>query len=201
MNNIYLAEYTIILERLLSYAYENSYSFKCLEKDISCSLFFQAIEKYNAPFPPYIDDNTLARSIFSDPSINLMEVRSYNQCMWAAEAYLRIQGDTRLSFEAIFLYIPITKMFDYFPLYHEMDFSHIINEFKRLFQKQSVLSVLIKNYNYPIKYVSDCAGLSYDTLYSYKQRRRNIKKMSAETAYALASLFKVRMETLLELAL
>ena len=201
MNSIYLNEYTNLLERLLSYAYKNSYSFKSLEKDISCSLLFQTIEKHNVPFPPYIDDNTLARSIFSDPSINLMEVRSYNQCMWAAEAYLRIQGDTRLSFEAIFLYIPITRMFDCFPLYHEMDFVHIINEFKRLFQKQSVLNVLIKSFNYSIKYVSNSVGLSYDTLYSYKQRRRNIKKMSAETAYALASLFKVRMETLLELAL
>ena len=201
MNDIYLSEYTNVFERLLSYAYENGYSFKGLERDISRSSFFQHIEKYDVPFPLVVDDNTLARRIFSDPSINLMEVRSYNQCMWAAEAYLKIQGDTRLSFEAIFLYIPITKMFEYFPLYHEMDFSHIINEFKRLFQKQSVLNILIKNFNYPIKYISDSVGLSYDTLYSYKQRRRNIKKMSAETAYALASLFKVRMETLLELVL
>lgn len=201
MNEIYLVEYTNVFERLLSYAHENGYSFKGLERDISRSSFFQHIEKYDIPFPLVVDDNTLARSIFSDPSIDLMEVRSYNQCMWAAEAYLRIQNDTRLSFEAIFLYIPIVKMFDYFQLYHEMDFSHVVNEFRRLFRKQSILSILINNFHYQIKYVSDSVGLSYDTLYSYKQRRRNIKKMSAETAYALASLFKVRMETLLELAL
>ena len=132
MNNAYLFEYSDILEKLFSYAYENGYSFKALERDISRSSYFQAIEKYDVPFPPVVDDNSLARAIFADPVIDLKKTPSYNQCLWAAEAYLRIQWQVKLSFEAIFLYIPITKMFEYFPLFHEMDFVHIINEFKRL---------------------------------------------------------------------
>ena len=201
MNSNYLQEYTHLLERLFSFAYENDYSYKALEKDISCSLYFQLIEKDYEAMPPVIDGNSLARANFVDPTIDLNKVSSYNQCAWAAEAYLRIQGQVKLSFEAIFLYIPITKMFEYFPLFHEMDFVHIINEFKRLYSKESVLSILLANYNYPLKYVSQKIGLPYDTLYSYKQRRRDIKKMNAEAAYKLASLFRVRMETLLELEL
>ncbi len=90
-------------------------------------------------------------------------------------------------------------MYGYFPIFHEMDFSQIINEFKRLYSLNSVLSILLTNYGYSLKYVSKETGISYNSLYSYKERRRDIKKINGKDAYLLASLFRVRIETLLEL--
>ena len=90
-------------------------------------------------------------------------------------------------------------MFDYFPIFHEMDFSQIIDEFNRLYNSRSVLDLLMSRYKYSVGYVSNSIGLPYDTLYSYKQRRRDIKKINAEIAYRLSALFRVRIETLLEI--
>lgn len=201
MNNNYFYEYVDLLERVLSVAYHNKYSNRMVERAVSYSPFFQKIEKEKDEYASIINDASLVTSLFYDENINLISIPTYNQCLWAAESYLHIQQETRLTFEAIFLYIPIDVMYNYFPLYHEMDFTQIVEEFKRLYKKHSVLDILIENYKYSVKYIADNIGVSCDTLYSYKQRRRDIKKMSAESAYLLANTFKVRVETILELKL
>lgn len=201
MNNNYFYEYVDLLERVLSVAYYNKYSNRMVERAVSYSPFFQKIEKEKDEYASIINDASLVTSLFYNENINLISIPTYNQCLWAAESYLHIQQETRLTFEAIFLYIPIDVMYNYFPLYHEMDFTQIVEEFKRLYKKRSVLDILLENYKYSVKYISDNTGISCDTLYSYKQRRRDIKKMSAESAYLLANTFKVRVETILELKL
>ena len=198
MNNYYLSEHITLLERVFSFAYQHKYALKVVEKEVSYSSFFQLIEKRDY-FSAFIDDGSLIKNIFHVSNFDLMQTPTYNQCLWAAEAYLRIQEKTKLTFEAIFLYIPIAKMYDYFPLFHEMDFIQIINEFERLYNEKSTFDILISSYNYSLKYVSEVANLPYDSLYSYKTRRRDIKKISAESAVLLANLFNVRIETLLEL--
>ena len=190
-----------LLERLLSIAYHQKYSLSAVEHEISYSPYFQKIEKDHDGYSPIIDETSLIKEIFKDDNIKSMDIPSYNQCMWAAEAYLRIQGETRLTFEAIFLYMPIADIYNYFPLFHEMDFSHIINEFKRLYSERSILDLLLDKYHYSVKEISERINVPYETLYSYKQRRRDIRKINADVAYVLSSVLKVRIETLLELSI
>ena len=196
-----LYEYVNVLERILSSAYKYSYSTNMVEKEVSYSSFFQMIEKEKYGYSPITTDVEIIQKIFNDPTIDLNNVLVYNQCLWTAESYIRIQQETGMTFEAIFLYIPIKKMYEYFDTFHEMDFSQIIGEFKRLVSLESILSILRSNYGYSLSYVADKTGISYDTLFSYKQRRRDIKKMNAADAARLASFLRVRIETLLELSI
>ena len=198
MNSNYLYDYVNLLERVFSFGYKTNYSTSAIERAISYSSFFQKIEKNESPI---INDSLLLTALFQENSINLEVIPVYNQCLWAAEAYLRIQNECHLSFEAIFIYIPINKMYDYFPLYHEMDFSHIVKEFLSLYEKKSVFSLLLEKYNFALNNVSNDIGISYETLYSLKQRRRDIKKISVETGKAIADYFNVRLETLAEIKL
>lgn len=198
MNSNYLYDYVNLLERVFSFGYQTNYSTSAIERMISYSSFFQKIEKNESTL---INDSLLLANLFQENNINLETLPVYNQCLWAAEAYLRIQNECRLSFEAIFLYIPINKMYDYFPLYHEMDFSHIINEFISLYKKKSVFSLLLEKYNFTLNNVSKDIGISYETLYSLKQRRRDIKKISVEMGKAISDYFNVRLETLTEIKL
>ena len=198
MNSQYLYEYANILERVLSAGYEYNYSTSAIERLISYSSYFQGIEKDSSGFAPITNDINIINDFFPDLKIDLLKLPSYNQCLWAAESFLRIQGETGLTFECIFLYIPINKMYEYFPLYHEMDFSHIIKEFKRLFNEKSVLALLIEKYHYSLKDIAKHIGVSYDMLSSLKQRRRDIKKTSVEIVVKLSQIFNVRIETIAE---
>ena len=199
MNNEYIYEYAAKLERVLSFAYAHKYSLRAIERAIAYSPYFQAIESDHRGFAPIIDDSSLLRNVFGETSYD--GVTTYNQCVWAAEAYMRIQSETRLTFEAIFIYLPIDKMYEYFPLFHEMDFSHIVAEFNRLMDSSSLLDILLTRFGYTLKSVSEETGIPYDTLFSIKKRRRDIKKINAESACALASLFRVRVETLVRFQL
>ncbi|MCR5185370.1 MAG: hypothetical protein K6C32_04780 [Bacilli bacterium] len=199
MNTNYIYDYVNVLERVLSTGYHLKYSTNTLEREIAYSSFFQRIEKDEYGNPPIINDSTLISEIFPHQNIDLVNIPIYNQCLWVAEAYLRIQGETRLTFEAIFLYIPITNMYEYFPIFHEMDFSQIINEFKRLYESKSVLEIIVDKYQYSLKDISKELHTSYDTLYSFKKRRRDIQKVNVEVAARLASILRVRIETLVEM--
>ncbi|MCR5308680.1 MAG: hypothetical protein K6E21_01025 [Bacilli bacterium] len=198
MNSGYFYEYANLLERIFSYAYKNLYSYGMVEKKISNSSFFQAIEK-NDDIGCIIDENSLIKEVFELEDVDMFIVPTYKQCMWIAESYLTIQKETHLTFEAIFLYIPIKRMYEYYPLYHEMDFSEIVDEFNDIYKKESIFSILLSRFNYSLKDISDDLNISYDSLCSYKQRRRDISKIAAGSACKLASIFRVRVETLIEL--
>ena len=198
MNTNYLNEYASLFERLLSISHFLDYSTNAVERSISNCKFFRDIEKDGVGFPPIVVDVKLVREVFLDQSINLRAVPTYKQSMWAAESYLRIQNETGLTFEAIFLYLPIDKMYEYFPLYHEMDFSQIINEFKKLYETQSILKIVTEKYGYSLSDISDKTGISYETLFSFKKRRRDIKKANADIVVKLASVLRIRIETLIE---
>lgn len=199
MNSGYLYEYTSLLERVLSTGHYLKYSSTALETLISYSPYFQKIENDKGSFPPIITDGVLTKSLFPEQDINIAKIPIFNQCLWAAEVYLRIQGATGLTFEAIFLYIPISKIYNMFPLYHEMDFSHLLNEFITLYKKESVLSILLRKYKYSLKDISIKYRIPYSTLASLKQRKRDMNKTSAKVVINLAKVFRVRVETIAEI--
>lgn len=198
MNTIYFYEFVNRLERVLSVAYEVKYSLGALERQISYCVYFQNIEE-GAGFELVTTENKLMKEIFPEITINLDNVPVHNQCLWAAESYLHIQENTGLTFEAIFLYIPIEMMYQYFSIYHEMDFSQIVDEFIKLFKKKSVLSVLSKKYGFSMREVAKATNISYETLLSLKQRKRDISKANYEMVYKISKFLHVRASTLAEL--
>ncbi len=201
MNSQFLSEYVNLLERVLSIGHEIHYCSGAIERQVSYSPYFQGIEQDNRYFAPIITENKLIKEFFPNLKKDLLEIPSYNQCLWAAEAFLRIQGATGLTFECIFLYIPINTMYEYFPLYHEMDFSHIVKEFKRLFDGKSAFGMLTEKYHYSLTDIAKRIGVSYDMLSSLKQRRRDIKKTGVEIVVRLSQVFNVRIETIAETVL
>ena len=188
-------------ERVLSVGYKLDYSTKAIERLISCSDYFQRIEEDKTGFPPMINDSEIIDTLFSEITEQITDVPVYNQCLWAAESYLRIQESSKLSFEAIFLYIPIKKMYEYFDLYHEMDFSQIIGRFNKLYKDKSVLSILIDSFGYSMKDISKKYQISYETLNSFKQRKRDIRKANISTIVKLSKILHVRIETIAEIEL
>lgn len=199
MNDNYFYEYANMLERVLSTAHELKYSTAALEKLISYSPYFQKVEDDSDCFAPIITENQLIKEIFSEVRVDVGEIPVYNQCLWAAESYLHIQDRTGLTFETLFLYIPIAKMYEYFHIYHEMDFSQIINEFIRIYKEKSILDILCEKYGYSMKCVGEKTDIPYETLLSFKQRKRDISKANYETVYKLSKIFHIRSESIAEI--
>ena len=199
MNEYYLYEYSNLLERILSYGIYTKVTEDHLEKMIARSSFFQSIEKSNEGSSPITNDISLIKGLFPNRKINMVDVPTYTMSLWASESYIRIQNHTKLSFEAIFLYMPLRDMYRYFHIYHEMDFSQIIDLFLEKQKEKSILEILCERFGYKTKDVARITQIPYDTVQSLKLRRRNFLKTNVEIAYKLASLFKVRIETIAEI--
>ena len=199
MNEYYLYEYANLLERVLSYGIKTLVTEDHLEKMIGRCEFFQTIEKSGEGYAPITNDETLIKILFPSNKIDLKDVPIYTMSLWASESYIRIQNYTKLSFEAIFLYMPLEYMYSLFPVYHEMDFSHIINLFLEKEKEKSVLEILCEKFGYKTKDVAKLTHIPYDTINSLKLRRRCFRKTNVEIAYKLASLFRVRIETISEI--
>ena len=97
----YLHEYTDDLERVLSLGYHCGYSASALERKIAYSSFFLKLEDDGLGLPPIVHDEDLVNEVLSEIKTPLKDVPVYNPCLWAAEAFLRIQLETRLTFECI----------------------------------------------------------------------------------------------------
>ena len=201
MNERHLDEYANILERILSTAAKYQYALATIEKRISDSGFFHLIETSHHGISPLGDDDYLIKSFFPETDINLKDVPIYNHCLWAAEAYMWIQYKTNLSFEAIFLILPLSVMYDRFPIYHEMGFTHIVNHFLERQNEETIFAILLKKFGYKLNDVAKMTNISKDTLYSFKQGKRDIKKANVDIVVRLASVFHVRTETFAGIAL
>jgi predicted transcriptional regulator len=80
-----------------------------------------------------------------------------------------------------------------------MGFTRIVERFNELYSIQSALSIIIDKYGYSLEDISKKTGISYNTLYSLKSRRRDISKINVETALKLSTFLHIRMETICEI--
>lgn len=199
MNIANLDDYTDLLETILSVGYELKYSSNVIEHAIANSSYFQLIEKEADAFSPLIEESALIESCYPKLKNDSYTGRRYVECYWVAEVILRIQLATKLTFECIFLYFPLAEIYEYFPLYHEMDFSQILKVFEERYQKQSALAILLDNYEYQIQDVAEQVFLSSEMVKSLKNRRREIQKTNVAAIVKLANFFHVRIETIAEL--
>ena len=150
MEERFFNEYSTMLERVLSTAEKYQYALHAVERYISYSSFFQTVETSHHGPAPIGNEQHLIDAFFPERKINSNDVPIYNHCLWAADAYIWIQFKTRLSFEAIFLILPLEVMYDRFPIYHEMDFSHIVNYFLERQKEHTIFAILLERYGYKL---------------------------------------------------
>ena len=189
--------YLDVLSDILSLAYKYKYSLAAVESRITKSFYFQTLVK-NVDDPSlYKNKDLLIKEFFYDLPYKINLVDKYNECYWASEAYLKIISKTGCTFEVVFLYIPIEEMYNYFPIYHEMDFDQIINRFKELFIHKSIIHKASKRLGYSLLDISKETDIPYPTLAALSTRKRDIRNLNGISLYKLSQALHIQIESLL----
>lgn len=200
MNNDYFNYQKCVddLTAILSIGYFFKYSTEVIEKRISESKYFNNFNKDFFTSESYISTDEIIESIYFDADLdeNTKNV-TYNELEWVSMVYINIIEDTGLGFEAIFCYAPIEKVIMMYRLYHELDFSKSVEWFNEERDKASIIKVLMKRMNMSNDYVSSKTNISLSMIDALKNRRRDIKKLDVERAFALANTLNIKIETLL----
>ena len=194
MDNRYLD----CLAAAFSYGHEQVYREEIIEKRIAYSPFFQTLEREEDSPILYMSIESLLASLFYDSRKKEYSYKNYSQCSWVAELYWRIQKESKLTFEAVFLYLPLKKAYQMYPIYHEMDFSQAIAFFQELRQKKTVLSLAMKRQEMANALLAFASGVSYSTIGALRIGRRDIRQVATIHVLKMARALHVRLETLLE---
>ena len=182
---------------VISIGHAYKYSDEVIMKRIAYSLFFTCVENNKDDPVLYLDEESVVSAIYYDANIHSYEPIIYNQSLWLSELYLQIQRKTNMTFEAIFLYLPLNKGYGMFPLYHEMDFSQGVDYYVSLVKSQSILSIIMKKKAIGIEEAARESGLSYSMVASLKQKKKDITKVAASNLLMMASYLGVKPETLI----
>ena len=137
-----------------SSALERSEFVNCIEKDTYSELFNQPLED--------IFYSITENKVEKDESYGI-----YNDAYWAGKCYFDLHTTLNKSFAYLFLKLPINKMLDLYPVYHEMDFSSLVEYFKQIEEETTILKTLCEEKKVTLTEVSKKTGININTLRKY----------------------------------
>ena len=181
-----------LFESVFSVAINKKIRFETLEKLIVDSKVTELLEKGDDSFLQRYTIDELLEQIYGLKIDENDLLNHYTNAKWIAEAYINLFLKYSKSFEYLFLYINIEKMFELFVFYHEQDISQLYVYFETVTKKKSLLSMLRKKASLTNFEISSITGISVNTLEKYSKKDEYIYKASFENIYLLSVVFGVR---------
>lgn len=193
MNNLDSRTIKELFSRIFVLGVQNKINLHAFTKALERSEFVNKIELnqyddyFNKPLEDIFFDITNMR-IDKDESYGI-----YNDAYWCGYSYFEIHQRTKKSFAFIFLKLPLYKMMDLYPVYHEMDISSLLEYFHKLDKEQTILRLLCKEKKCSISKLSLVTGLNIATLKKYNASDECLYKGSFEAIYKIATYYSVPM--------
>ena len=91
----------------------------------------------------------------------------YNDAYWSGQNYFELHLTTKKSFAYIFLKLPLEQMMNIYTIFHEMDFSSLLDYFVKKCEEKTILKILCENSNKSLNDISLATGISINTLKKY----------------------------------
>ena len=107
----------------------------------------------------------------------------YNAAYWCGEAYFYLFNKLHKSFSYIFLKLPFEKLIDLYDIFHEMDYSSLLNYFNEHEKDKTILRVLCEQKCCSISKLSKAIGVSVNTLSKYNASDEALYKGSFQTSF------------------
>ena len=129
----------------------------------------------------------------------------YDEAYWCGWAYMQLLFETHMPLPYLFLVLPLRRMMDLYPVYHEMDISQLFDLFKAERQNVTIMRSLLKRHGLKVPELSKRSGVSVNTINHYKKADENLYAASFQNAFRLAraldappELFLQQLEQLIE---
>lgn len=115
----------------------------------------------------------------------------YNDAYWSGQNYFDLHLKTNNSFEYIFLKLPLEKMISVYTIFHEMDFSSLVEYYIKESEKKTILRLLCEQSDKSLNDISNSTSISLNTLKKYNKNDNYLYNASFQTISKLVSYFDV----------
>lgn len=114
---------------------------------------------------------------------------TYNAAYWCGEAYYYLFNKLHKSFSYIFLKLPFVKLIDLYDIFHEMDYSSLLDYFYEHESDKTILRVLCEQKPCSLTKLSKAIGVSVNTLSKYNASDDALYKGSFQSIIKIQSYF------------
>ena len=178
-------------ERLFVTAIQNETNLTAFTRGLANSDFIKKIEADN--YDDYFNKSII--EIFESITTSYIKEDDsfgiYNDAYWSGVCYFELYLKTRKPFSYLFLKLPLEKMLDIYPVYHEMDFSSLVEYFKQLEQEKTILRALCEEHRVSLSKISKATGISVNTLMKYNASDEALYKGSFQNIIEIVTYFDV----------
>lgn len=196
LSDDYVEKYEEVFTYLFSRAIYEKYSFNHIEYKISHSPIIEELENSNVTSIAFSSLDNIYFEIFltkenKDFKYNLNDIYG-----WLGYIYIHLFIDLKITWESLFIVLPIEKAINLYPTYHEMDYLHLLEYVKSLIP-YSVLNNVMKYRKITCEDLSKQTNISISTIKALRYNKRDINKLSSGTLLTLSHALNVKMESLL----
>lgn len=191
MNDYELDNLRDTFSRLFVLAVRNKINFKSFTNMLSNSSFINAIEKntFNDLFNKPIEALLLSITGFAVKEDNSYGV--YNDAYWCGQNYFDLHIKTKKSFSYIFLKLPFEELMNVYSIFHEMDFTSLLDFFHKKEKDKTILRILCEEKRCSLNDLCKSTSLSLNTLRKYNSSDDNLYKASFQNVVKLIQYFDV----------
>ena len=196
LSDDYIEKYIETLCYLLDRSITEGYSFNVIEMSIAYSTMINELEKSNITLIAFSSIEKNYKDIFPYKDNNHFVSNIYGINGWIAECYIRLFLKFQITFETLFIVLPIEEMTKLYPLYHEMSFTHIDDLFKDKV-KYSYLDCIMKSRKISNNDLSELSGIPNGTINGLRYGNRDINKLEGQALLKISQVLSVKIESLL----
>lgn len=198
MSNIDTRAVREIFARLFVVAIENRINFAAFTTMLAKSEFVTKIERdqYDDCFNKTIDD--ILYQVTNNHLTICESYGVYNDAYWCGFSYFNLFQKTKKPFSYIFLKLPLARMMDLYPVFHEMDLSSLVDRFQKIEKTKTILRLLCEHYKCSVAKLSSATGINKATLAKYNASDDALYKGSFQNIIKIASFFDVPISLFVE---
>lgn len=176
------------LAAVLTFGINERYSYLSVQERLIASNFINQLEDGE------YDINLTCEDVINDVfhlKIDRLSDISYRG-LFLAECYFRLFLTLNRSFAYIFMYWPLSTFVEKYNIYHEMDFSSMLEDFKKEVVSTTLMKKICEIYHVKYTAISALTGISLTTIVKYSRNDIYLYSASYKNIYKLARLFKVK---------
>ena len=115
----------------------------------------------------------------------------YNDAFWCGQNYFDLYLKIKKSFSYIFLKLPLETMLNIYTIFHEMDFSSLVDYFYKKCKEKTILRLLCEKTNKSLPSISRDTLIPLSTLKKYNISDEYLYKASFQNIAKLVTYFDV----------
>lgn len=196
LSDDYITTFQDTLGYIIGRTISNGYSPRFVEKTIAYSSAFSLFEKSDITELAFSSSEYIFGRMFDINASNEYEYSPYDVYGWLGYIYVHLFFDLKITFESLFITLPIDEAINMYPLYHEMDYLQSL-EYVKSKIKYSLLDEIMTCRKLSSLKLSRLSGVSCSTISALRYNKRDINKLEASSLLKLSNALRVKMESLL----